>query len=81
MRGYRVGYEGKWQASFRKLDEAMRYAAETQSSTGRPVFVVHERRFSRAPRFVAAFPRVQEEKLRALWEASRIGSTPAEGLG
>jgi hypothetical protein len=68
---YKVSFEGKWQAKFDDLEQALDWGREV-GDTGRMVHVV-KRRVIRFPKLIAVFPEDQADEGRRLWRARGAG--------
>lgn len=77
MATYRVGFDGRWQESFKSKEKALEWA-EAVSRTGRFVWVA-ERRWLQW-HFVTAFPEDRREAARKIWTGSS-GHIPTPGPG
>lgn len=73
MARYQVGFDGRWQATFDDLDQAIAWAREV-SETGRTVDVILTRRFLGFRKFVTAFPESEYAARKAAWSMPWIGS-------
>lgn len=67
---FRVAFDGRWQASFQQLDDAIKYAREA-SKTGTMTWVVQGRFLGMLPKFVAGFPEDRQEEVEKAWHASK----------
>jgi hypothetical protein len=68
---YRVCFEGRWQADFDELEDAVEWAREV-ADTGRLVHVAKSGRLW--TKLVGIFPEDRAEEGRMLWRARFVGS-------
>jgi hypothetical protein len=74
---YKVSFDGKWQAKFDDLEQALDWGREV-GETGRMVHVV-EQRLIRFPKLIAVFPEDQAEFGRRTWRLRSAGGLGGSG--
>ena len=75
MSRYRVCFEGKWQESFRDLQDALDWGRAV-GDTGRMVHVVKSRLLLNL-KLIAVFPEAQADEAKRLWDARMAGQLAA----